>query len=88
MVLGSQVPHPSFRSASELGNLTRRWGVRPPLSSTPPLTIVKGGHVCGPAWVRENQFLPVEAERGILCCPHTESLEGSPGKTLDSVQQV
>ena len=47
---------------------------------------LKGGNVLGPARVRENQFLLVEAERGVLRCPHTESLEGSPGETLDSVQ--
>ena len=57
-------------------------------STRPPFTIVQGGNVRGPAWIRENKFLPVEAERGILRCPHTESLEGSPSKTSDSVQKV
>ena len=47
---------------------------------------LEGGNVLGPARVRENKLLLVEAERGVLCRPHTESLEGPPGETLDSVQ--
>ena len=57
-------------------------------STRPPFTIVQGGNVRGPAWIRENKFLPVEAERGILRCPHTESLEGSPSKTSDFLSSV
>ena len=43
---------------------------------------LKGGNVLGPARVRENQFLLVETERGVLRCPHTESLERPPSKNL------
>ena len=47
---------------------------------------LEGGNLLGPAWVRENKLLLMEAERGVLRRPHTESLEGPPGETLDSVQ--
>ena len=30
----------------------------------------------------------MEAARGILCCSHTESLEGPPSKTLQSLPSV
>ena len=39
-----------------------------------------GGHICRPAWLRKNKFLIVETERGILCCSHSEDLEGSSGE--------
>ena len=39
-----------------------------------------GGHICRPAWLRKNKFLIVETERGILCCSHSEGLEGPPGE--------
>ena len=39
-----------------------------------------GGHICRPAWLRTNEFLIVETERGILCCSHSEGLEGPPGE--------
>ena len=39
-----------------------------------------GGHICGPAWLWKNKFLIVETERGILCCSHSEGLEGPPGE--------
>ena len=43
-----------------------------------------GGHICRPAWLRTNKFLIVETERGILCCSHSEGLEGPPGELFNS----
>ena len=51
-----------------------------------------GGHICRPAWLRKNKFLIVETERGILCCSHSEGLEGPPGEMslrfLDKVTKL